>query len=188
MNSQSGVIGRILGGWGTSGVLSLQTGLPFDITEGTDRCLCGGGGNRPDYISGNVQFLDPRNHLPGLANAYFDGTGGGSATGAPNPYFRRVGSGGSSALGAGRYGNFGRNVFHGPGILNTDFSVSKRTVIAEKHTLEFRAEAFNLFNHTQFGQPASASGVIGAISGATFGRITTAADPRLMQLSLKYAF
>ena len=112
---QRGVIGHLLGGFNVATVVTLQTGLPFDIVDGSDRSLTGAGDDRPDYIGGNVQFVDPRSNQFGIQNAYFNGTGGGTADGAPNPYFRRVGSGGSVAQGAGRYGNFGRNVFHGQG-------------------------------------------------------------------------
>ena len=80
-------------------------------------------------------------------------------------------------------GTLGRNVFHGPGLLNTDFSAFKRFNLYEAHTLEFRMEAFNLFNHTQFGNPN------GSISSANFGKITgTLVDPRIVQLSLRYRF
>jgi hypothetical protein len=184
MRDQRGFAGRVLGGWGISGITTFQTGLPFNITESTDRCLCDGGNQRPDFLGGNVAFFDPRSNtaVTGRGNSYFDGTGGGSATGAGNPYFRRVGGGTSFALGAGRYGNFGRNVFHGPGVNNWDFAAFKRFKLAERHTLEFRSEFFNVFNHTQFGNPT------GGISSVNFGRVLTAADPRLVQLTLRYLF
>src|SRR5581483_2149420 len=101
-----------------------------------DRSLTGAGDDRPDYIGGNVQFVDPRNNSFGLPNSYFDGTGGGTPDGAPNPNFRRVGSGGSVAQGAGRYGNLGRNVFHGPGVLNDDFIFSNAFATTEKISLK----------------------------------------------------
>ncbi len=181
---QQGVVGRVLGGWGVSGVTTFQTGMPFNITEPQDRALNGAGGQRPDYINGTLTFFDPRNTnaVPGKLNAYFDGTGGGTGTAATNPFFRRVGSSASWAAGAGRYGSLGRNVFHGPGINNFDLAVFKRFKIMESHRVEFRAESFNAFNHTQFGLP---SGNIGA---TTFGRITTTRDPRIMQMSLRYEF
>jgi len=179
---QHGFAGRVLGGWSISTVVTLQTGIPFDITDGGDRSLTGAGDDRPDYIGGNVQFVDPRANDFGLANSYFNGTGGGSDTADTNPYFRRVGSGGAASLGAGRYGNFGRNVFHGPGVLNTDLRVSKLTHITERQSLTFRAEAFNFFNHTQFYNPD------GNILDTTFGQVLTAHDPRLVQLTLQYKF
>jgi carboxypeptidase family protein/TonB-dependent receptor-like protein len=182
LKDQKGFAGHVLGGWNLSIIQTFHTGLPFDITESTDRCLCGGGGNRPDYVGGNVQFVDPRTNAFGLQNAYFDGTGGGTATAATNPFFHRVGSGTSIATGAGRYGTFGRDVFHGPGVINTDFGLSKQVRITERQTLEVRGEAFNLFNHTNFNNPQ------GSISSNAFGRITTALDPRLVQITARYFF
>ncbi len=184
---QHGFLGHLLGGFNIASVIALQTGLPFDIVDGGDRSLTGAGDDRPDYIGGDVKFVDPRTNQFGKANSYFDGTGGGTPDGAGNPYFRRVGSGGSAENGAGRYGNFGRNVFHGPGVLNTDLSISKRTRITERQTLTFRAEAFNFFNHTQFFSPGNGASQ-NFIDSPSFGQVTLARDPRLVQLSLRYTF
>ncbi len=81
-----------------------------------------------------------------------------------------------------RFGNFGRNVFHGPGINNWDFAASKRVALAELQRLEFRAELLNLFNHTQFLSPVS------SIADSDFGRIRDTRDPRIVQLSLRFSF
>ena len=86
------------------------------------------------------------------------------------------------AQGAGRFGTLGRNVFHGPGDMNFDVTMMKRTKIGESKILEFRAEFFNIFNHAQFGNPN------GNIGSANFGRITTTDDPRLIQFGLKFTF
>ena len=180
--NQHGFLGHVLGGFSISTVVTLQSGIPFDITDGGDRSLTGAGDDRPNYIGGNVQFVDPRANAFGLANSYFNGNGGGSDTGAPNPYFQRVGSGPSVAQGAGYYGNFGRNVFHGPGTLNDDLRLQKNIHITEHQMVVFRAEAFNAFNHTQFFNPD------GNINDTTFGQVLTAHDPRLMQLTLQYRF
>lgn len=184
---QHGVLGHLLGGFNIASVVSLQTGLPFDITDSGDRSLTAAGDDRPDYIGGQVKFVDPRSNQFGKANSYFDGTGGATPDGAGNPYFRRVGSGGSAAQGAGRYGNLGRNVFHGPGVLNTDMAISKRTRITEHQSLMFRAEAFNFFNHGQFFNPGNSINQ-DDIASPTFGQVIYARDPRLMQLSLHYTF
>jgi hypothetical protein len=181
-NGQRGFAGEVLGGWQVSSVLTFQTGFPFDITEPQDRCLCDGGSQRPDSTGVRPVFVNPRNNSFGLPNSYFDGTGGGSATAAANPYFRRVGTGASFAQGAGRFGDLGRDVFYGPGIQTVDVALAKRFKIAERHTVEFRGEAFNLFNHTNFNNPS------GNIGSTTFGRITAAKDPRLAQLTLRYSF
>jgi len=188
MKDQKGVVGKILGGWGMSGVTTFQTGLPFNIVEAADRSLSGAGGDRPDYIGGTVTFFDPRGvaNVPGRLNSYFDGTGGGTSTAATNPYFRRVGSSTSWAAGAGRYGNLGRNVWHGPGLNNWDWMLFKSFRITETHSLTFRTEMFNMWNHTQFNNPGSTTGA--TIGSTTFGRITSARDPRILQFSLRYMF
>jgi hypothetical protein len=146
------------------------------------------GVQRPDYISGTLSFFDPRrtDAVSGKPNSFFDGTGGGTATAATSPFFRRVGSGTSWAMGAGRWGNLGRNVFHGPGINNWDFAAFKRVKIFESHEVQFRTEFFNAFNIVQFGQPTA------NIASAAFGRITGYRDinapARILQFSLRYQF
>ena len=181
---QHGFAGKVLGGWQVSGVTVLQTGQPFNITEPTDRSLSGAGADRPDFTGTEVVFNDPRNTdtANGGPNRSFNGTGGGTATAATNPFFRRVGSGTSLALGAGRFGSLGRNVFHGPGDINFDVTMMKRTRVGEGKIIEFRAEFFNVFNHVNFGNPN------GNIGSANFGRITTTDDPRLIQFGLKFVF
>jgi len=184
---QRGFAGKILGGWQVSGVTTLQTGTPFNITEPTDRSLTGAGSDRPDFIgTGTVTFLDPRNTdtANGGPNRFFNGTGGGTGSAATNPFFRRVGTSNAATLlnGAGRFGSFGRNVFHGPGTVNFDFTMIKRTRIGENKIIEFRSELFNVFNHANFGNPN------GSIGSANFGRITTTAEPRLIQFGFKFTF
>jgi hypothetical protein len=184
MKNQSGILGKLLGKWSIAGVNTFQTGLVFDIIETEDRCLCDSGGQRPDYIGGKITFFDPRSPsaVPGRPNSWFDGTGGATATAAASPFFRRVGSAASWAAGAGRFGNLGRNVFHGPGINNWDFAATKQFVFAEKQNLQVRAEFFNLFNHTQFLNPDS------SIASVNFGRVMGSRDPRIIQFSLRYEY
>ena len=182
LNNGKGMLGRTVGGWEISSVVTLQTGFPFDITEPQDRCLCDGGTQRPDSTGQTPAFVDPRENQFGLANSYFNGTGGGTSTAAANPYFRRVGTGASFTQGAGRFGDLGRNVFHGPGIQTVDVALAKQFKVAERHNIQIRGEALNLFNHTNFNNPS------GNIGSTVFGRVTTAKDPRLIQLTMRYFF
>jgi hypothetical protein len=191
---QKGFAGKTLGGWQLSGVTVLQTGTPFNITEPTDRSLSGAGSDRPDFTGTEVVFHDPRNTDTSLGgpNRAFNGTGGGTGTASTNPSFRRVGGSayycaalcGTSPVDtrAGRFGSLGRNVFHGPGKINFDVTLMKRTRIGENKIIEFRSEFFNVFNHANFGNP---NGNIGSVN---FGRITTTDDPRLIQFGLKFHF
>ena len=83
---------------------------------------------------------------------------------------------------AGTYGNAGRNILIGPGNRNVDFGMIKNFPIHERYKVQFRAEAFNLFNHPNFNNPN------GNVSAATFGTITAAGAPRVLQLALKAMF
>jgi hypothetical protein len=80
------------------------------------------------------------------------------------------------------YGDVGRNSLRGPGINNYDLSITKKTEIHESMSVEFRAEFFNAFNHTQFLKVDNAGG------SSTFGQVITDRGPRLIQFGLKFYF
>jgi len=80
------------------------------------------------------------------------------------------------------YGNAGVGILRGPSQANFNFSVAKDTRITENQKIQFRAEFFNIFNHTNFNNPAATLGNPG------FGVITSAAAPREAQLALKLTF
>jgi len=91
------------------------------------------------------------------------------------------------------YGSLPRNFFRGPGRTNLDMSFVKTTTITERVKLELRADAFNLFNHAEWGNPST------NITSSNFGRITTTGDPgtqvipvdpkeRIIQLAARFTF
>ena len=80
----------------------------------------------------------------------------------------------------GQYGNLGRDVFTSPGNFNSDLGLYKYFNITERKRLEFRAEFFNAFNQTHLNAPIS------TLISPAFGQITSAGDPRLIQLALKF--
>jgi hypothetical protein len=82
------------------------------------------------------------------------------------------------------YGNAPRNPIRGPGINNFDFALYKDTAITERTKIQLRFEAYNIFNHTQFDP----DGVHTDVTGASFGAITAAENPRLMQIAGKFIF
>jgi len=128
LESRQDLLGCIAGGWGTSLIVSAQTGVPINIVESADCCLCDmpTSAQHPDFLGGQITFSDPRSAtaVAGRSNSCLaidrDGAG--------NPYFR-VGTGNSATLGAGRLGTFGRNVFHGPAYVNWDIDAFKRVAI-----------------------------------------------------------
>jgi hypothetical protein len=80
------------------------------------------------------------------------------------------------------YGTFGRNALRGPGAFNANLSLSRVFRLREATELELRADAFNLFNNVEFGNPDT------NISDQSFGQISTTADPRIIQLALHLKF
>jgi hypothetical protein len=83
----------------------------------------------------------------------------------------------------GRVGTAPRTICCGPGISDTDISFIKNIPVNERSHFEFRAELFNLFNHTQFYNPDGNS-----TDGSQFGQVTQVKDPRLAQFALKFYF
>ena len=77
-------------------------------------------------------------------------------------------------------GNAGAHYLDGDGTINQDFGLYKNFTVREPMSLQFRAEFFNLFNHPNFGFPAS------TLEAATFGRVTSATDGRIIQFGLKF--
>jgi hypothetical protein len=89
---------------------------------------------------------------------------------------------------AGTYGNSGRGIFRGPGQWNTDFSLFKDFRFTERLRLQFRTEAFNLFNHANFALGSDTSTSLN-MNSATFGQITsTSVNARLIQFALRLRF
>jgi hypothetical protein len=83
---------------------------------------------------------------------------------------------------AGYFGDAGNGIIKGPGLINFDMALFKEFSLTERHRLQFRADLFNVFNHTNFRSVDTTYG-----DGA-FGQVTSAADPRIAELSLRYAF
>jgi hypothetical protein len=176
MKSQQGFAGHVLGGWELSGIVYANSGRHY--TASTSSCvqdyaglgLCGStnSGARPDIIG------DPQANAPHTVDKWFN-----------TAAFARVPS--SQA----RPGDEGRGTIVGPGVVRWDASFFKNTKISERLNTQFRAEFFNILNHTNFGQgaPASAfSSLSFSPTSTLFGRIANARDPRQIQLALKLIF
>ena len=124
-------LNRAIGNWQISGIETLQTGLPFTPQLGYNPSNDGDSRN-PVRPSLNPAFSGPV--IEGGPKQYFN----------PNAFLPPLN---------GTYGNAGRNILQGPGIIETDFSLAKNFVFTERTSLQFKAEFFNLFNHTNFNTP-----------------------------------
>ncbi len=158
----TGARSLLLNGWAVNSIAVWQSGFPFSIAAGRDNSLTGIGRDRADFLGGEPQLSYGRSRAD-MINQWFD---------TSLFAFNREGT----------FGNSGRNNLRGPRFFNADFSAVKNTVIAEKYTVQFRAEFFNIFNTVRLNAPNANR------SAAQFGRITSAADPRILQFALKFAF
>jgi hypothetical protein len=162
--ADNGWVTTLLSGWQTFGILTLQSGAPFTVALLSEIDNSGTGRSLLGF-GANDRPNVVRN--PTLSNPtperWFDTT----AFVFPAP---------------GTFGNAGRNILDGPGYQNFNASLVKRTAITERLNLQLRAEVFNLFNHPNLGFPDNFLG------SPSFGRITTARDPRHIQFGAKLVF
>ncbi len=157
-------------GWAVAGIARFTTGLPVTLLNNNDTSLLGtipnginnNGVDTPQW-SGNSLSL---NKNPRGGAAVFDASQ-------------------FSLPALGTMGNARRRFFSGPGMENLDATLSREVLLGEGRSFEFRAEAFNAFNHAQFFGPAT---VEGNVSSGTFGDAVSAMPPRLMQVALRFKF
>lgn len=160
-NSQP-LLRGILGGWESTGIVTIRNGFPFTVTTGADRSFSGIGLDRPDVI-GDANLASDRSRAERIAR-YFN----------------------TSAFQLNALGTFGsapRSFLRGPGAVNFDLALMKSFPIKERFRLQYRAEFFNAFNKPNFGSPFAQLS-----NAARFGRIESAADPRILQMALKFQF
>jgi len=163
---RGGLGDKLIGGWQLNGIATLLSGFPFTPVIGANRS--GDGDTRnPDRPSLNPGFTGPV--VLGQPGQWFN----------PNAF---------SLPAFGTYGTLGRGVFTGPGLADVDVSLLKNTDLSERVRLQFRAEFFNVLNHTNLGTP-NPTVFSGSAFNASAGLITTlATTPRQIQFGLKLIF
>jgi hypothetical protein len=179
--SQAGALGRFPGGWQIGGFLTLQSGTPFGVLNGSDPTAALGGiaGLVGDPIRPN---LNTNLSISGMTIEELRRAGGSSLFSTLRPC-TRIGTTLTCAPGD-RFGNLGRNVLRGDGIGNVDLSVSKSTrLFAERHKLQFRVDFFNLTNTRNFGIPEAR-----IISPGFLDEKSTDGGNRRIFLGLRYSF
>ena len=205
--SKGNFLGKVLNGWSTSGILTLQSGLPFTVEEQTNRSrsnVFGGGStagaatspDRPDLVPGRNN-----SNITSGTTAGCPGVAAGQKLGTPNLWYDPCAF---TLQPAGFLGDAGRNILRGPGVANIDFSLTKDTplpFLGESGKLQFRADIFNILNHANFttpelgGSPGNSAGIVfagrtnGELPLATAGNIpSTSTASRQIQLSLRIVF
>jgi hypothetical protein len=184
LRKYSGATGKLLNGWALSGITTFQTGFPIQITSVADNELM----YSFDFeLPGKPAQLAPFRTLKPQSNAnyYFDPnsfTENATDSSAPPCTAGAVfGCYDPSLLGT--LGTAKRTICCGPHISESDFAILKTIPISEAMHVDFRAEFFNIFNHTQFFNPDGNTS-----DGGQFGQVTQTRDPRLMQFALKLFF
>ncbi len=162
---------QVLGNWQVNGIATVMSGTPFTVFDSNDVSLQGGApeitgfsANRPNLVSGQDPNAGPRTPSEWLKAGAFQ-----RLVQDPNSPVQQ-------------FGTAGRNIVQGPGYANWDFSTFKNFRIAASKEFQFRAEFFNILNHTNFRLPDN------DISSPSFNQILAAQSPRLIQLALKFNF
>jgi hypothetical protein len=162
----AGIERKLLAGWQLNGIFTALSGFPFTPQDGSNRS--GDGDTRnPDRPSLNPNFTG--NVIIGTPNQWYN----------PSAFILPT---------AGTYGTLGRGTYNGPGLSDLDVSLFKSTPLAERASLQFRAEFFNVLNHANFGTP-NATVFSGTAVSPSAGLITsTATTSRQIQFGMKIVF
>ncbi|MDM7922410.1 MAG: TonB-dependent receptor [Pyrinomonadaceae bacterium] len=180
---QRGFVGKVLGGWQASGIVTYQTGLPFTPTVSAYDPAGMGLIPPPLTVARPNVTCDPNANAPRTPQQWFD-TSCFEVTPITNV-----------ALSGNRVGNAGRGIIEGPPTKRVDFTLSKNIRFGERYRLQLRGEAFNVFNWTN---PRGLSTLVwsattqpvsqGGNGSSIFGQVTSYRDPRVMQFGAKFNF
>ena len=173
-------LNMLVGGWEFTGITTFQTGFPVTLGDSAftsftcDEFFYYACPDTPNQVTQSVEIHDPRIF---------------SANGVDHLWFNPADF---AAATPGTFGNVRRNSFHGPGLYNTDFAIEKNIYFRPEHEnqyVQLRLEGYNVFNHTQFCNPAGPFPCIdGDIQSGTFGQVQSVGPSRLVQLGAKFYF
>lgn len=178
--AKSGIVGKVLGGWQVSSLISSVSGVPFQLTADGTSLNASGNSQRPDRLCSSIG--NPKN--VGAGEQWFD----------PNCF---------GGIDTQRFGTSAFYVLHAPGAFNWDSALTRRFKLTERFGLEFRAQSLNFTNTPHFNSPNASCGTIpstasSGCSSANFGQITSGRgtinfaregiDPRQFEFSARFTF
>ncbi len=201
----AGLTHRVLGGWQYSGIASWQTGTPFGVVNSANYPDNAGVGGAANVVTGSYADVvgNPKSGIPPTSESNIAGYAG--LLYNPGVFFAPRGL---------TFGDSGRNFLRNPVRTNFDMALFKHFAVTESNAFEFRAEAFNIFNHTEFapiagdggsatynGGPSSGTNMAACYGGANnsagdpsclsnsnFLHLGAAHLPRILQLGAKFIF
>jgi hypothetical protein len=179
------LVGAMFDGWQVSDITTFESGAPLGVAMGTNPAVNFTGGGDPiralmvgnPVLSGSAQNF----------NSWFNV----AAYGEPTPINpKSCTTSGCPAITVQNIGDAPTYQFRGPGVSNWNTSLFKNFTIKERFRFQFRAEAYNTFNHTQYSKVNTTItfNAAGVNTNAAAGQITEARDPRIMQLALRMIF
>jgi hypothetical protein len=181
-NGSNALAKHLVSNWQLSPLIHASSGQPLNLNyggaaAGTDFSRTGLGNDRPNQLLPNVYATSHNCGTSSICDQFLN----------PAAF--------STSIPVGSYGNLGRNAVRGPGSFNFDLALVRQFKITERVSLQARAEAFNILNHTNFVGAISPAGLIAAFStmttnaaSSTFGQPQAAFDPRILQFALKLYF
>ncbi len=169
----NGFANKVVNGWQFSSIVTWQGGSPFTVYSGVDNSLTGEFEDRADFTGTNIHQAV---------------VGSGKSHGQMVQEWINTSLFQPNAIGT--FGNQGKNSLRGPRLFNNNMSLVKNTKVTERFGVEFRAEAFNVFNNVNFNlYSGNGSAAVDRYQAdPTFGQIFSAASPRILQLALKVTF
>jgi hypothetical protein len=154
----TGLIGALVNDWSVASVVTLQSGVPIAITQANSLGYAGFTTQRPNLVGDPTLPADQR---------------------TPEHWFNTAAFAIANQF---TIGSASRNPVRGPSYRDVDLAVMRRVPVGPQHAVEFRIELFNLLNTVNFGAPAATAGT------SSFGTVTSALDPRVVQLAAKFWF
>jgi hypothetical protein len=166
---------NLINNWQLAPLFHASSGQPLNVTTGKDNSLTGLNNDRPDqtwvWVYSQSHTCKSAPCVQWINPSAF----------VPNP--------------TGTFGNVGRNALRGPGMVNLDLALSRIFKVTERWSIQARAEAFNVINHTNWVGAISPAGLVSAyttmntnLSSSSFGQVQSAFDPRILQFALKLYF
>ncbi|MFL6307313.1 MAG: carboxypeptidase regulatory-like domain-containing protein [Candidatus Sulfotelmatobacter sp.] len=166
-HGKTGMTGQLFDGWQFNLIAIANSATPFTVYDSANVSLQASAPPISGYFASRPDVVSNPNHGPHTVARWIDPSN-----------FQRL----NPTTQAGQFGDAGRNIARGPASADVDLSAIKNFRVAERVSLQFRAESFNIANHANFGLP------IADIASTNFGRILSAGPPRLMQFALKAIF
>jgi hypothetical protein len=158
---------KLIGGWQANAIVSLETGIPFDVTASTD-----------SDTDGMIEYANL------VGNPYAGTSTSPSQFAGTHPPGRFLNPAAFAQPGPGLFGDVRPYTFHGPGIKETNLSLFKNFPMGEARRLQLRADFFDAFNHPNFDYPAASVSDTGDFGEST----STSTNPRTIEFVGKFFF